>query len=498
MKFLDIKEDNGGKTHGKEPGFLDNPEFFNFCKKPYIHFQIDGHWEISPMETKEFKSRFKYLYLKQYNECIAEKVIYDFLEDLKMKAVHECQNIDLFPRAAWHNDIIYYDLVNRDWQAVKITPEGRTIEQPPTLFRRFVHQEQQVTPEKCSDVKNIYRIFEIVKLKNEDLKLLFLVSLIAKFIPSIPHPIDVTFGPQGSSKSSLDTIKKLLVDPSKIKVCGMPRNMDELILIASHHLYLAFDNVSVIKEEQSDTLCRIATGEGFSKRELYTNDGEFVTAFQHSISINGINNPILKPDLSDRSILFELDSPSKKERMGEDLIKEIFKDIKPGLLGSIFTIISKAMAIKQNVHIEELPRMADFAEWGYAIAEAMESGGGERFLNINNANIMERTIDAMQHEIVAEVLLRFIQEPDKINEGWIGTMKELYVQLFLRLEDLSISYDQKQFPKSHIALAKRINAIVVNLKAAGVIVEKCRDRRDKTVNDGIVERLVKITYVGTD
>jgi len=146
--------------------------------------------------------------------------------------------------------------------------------------------------------------------------------------------------------------------------------------------------------------------------------------------------------------------------------------------------------LNDKEELEKLNSAVEIVNKFIASSVKCKGCGGERFLNINNANIMERKIDALQHEIIGELILRFIREPDKINQGWVGTMSELYKLLYVRLGSLGISYDQKQFPKSHIALAKRINAIVLNLKAV-VIIEKCRDRR----NDGKVERLVKITYV---
>ena len=41
----------------------------------------------------------------------------------------------------------YYDLTNSNWSAVKITPEGWSIENnPPILFRRYSNQLPQVNP----------------------------------------------------------------------------------------------------------------------------------------------------------------------------------------------------------------------------------------------------------------------------------------------------------------------------------------------------------------
>jgi len=81
-----------------------------------------------------------------------------------------------------------------------------------------------------------------------------------------------------------------------------------------------------------------------------------------------------------------------------------------------------------------------------------------------------------------------MEEPENRKQSWIGNMTELYEELWKRLADLGISYNLKKFPDSHIALGKRINEIVVNLKGAGIHVERYRERRTK---GGKVERLIK-------
>lgn len=51
--------------------------------------------------------------------------------------------------------------------------------------------------------------------------------------------------------------------------------------------------------------------------------------------------------------------------------------------------MSKALALYPTITLEKLPRMADFAKWGYAIAEAI-GGHGEKFLVDYAANIADQ------------------------------------------------------------------------------------------------------------
>ncbi len=52
----------------------------------------------------------------------------------------------------------------------------------------------------------------------------------------------------------------------------MPRNPAELVQQLAHHWMPIYDNITSIPLWISDTFCRATTGDGFSKRELYTDD----------------------------------------------------------------------------------------------------------------------------------------------------------------------------------------------------------------------------------
>ena len=51
-----------------------------------------------------------------------------------------------------------------------------------------------------------------------------------------------------------------------------------------------------------------------------------------------------------------------------------FEADKPSILGGIFDVLVKAMNIYPTVSLQSFPRMADFAQWGYAIGEALGTG----------------------------------------------------------------------------------------------------------------------------
>ena len=130
-------------------------------------------------------------------------------------------------------------------------------------------------------------------------------------------------GEQGSAKTTLQELIKMLVDPSIVKTLTFPRDINELVQQLSHNYIAYYDNISIIKEQISDALCRAVTGSGFSKRQLYTDDDDIIYNFIRCIGFNGINLAATKADLLDRGIIIQLERILKENRRK---IEDIWKD----------------------------------------------------------------------------------------------------------------------------------------------------------------------------
>ena len=120
-------------------------------------------------------------------------------------------------------------------------------------------------------------------------------------------------------------------------------------------------------------------------RELFSDDGEIILKFRHSVGICGISNVATRPDLMDRAILVELGRLDESERRTEAEIEREFERVRPGILHDLFTTIAKSRTILPTIKDRNLPRMADCARWGAAIAEALGIGA-DRFFDDLAAN----------------------------------------------------------------------------------------------------------------
>lgn len=296
------------------------------------------------------------------------------------------------------------------------------------------------------------------------------------FIPNIPHPIPEAHGDHGSAKSTAFKFLKQLIDPSIFKILNLPKDIQALVQNLDHHYFAPFDNITTLSDSQSDALCRACTGEGFSKRALYTNDDDVIFDYQRCVAPNGVNIVASKADLLDRSILFWFERIPMDRRKTVDILRMSFEQVKSEILAGIFTILARAMAIKPTIRLDQLPRMADFMIWGCAISEAL-GDGWKAFYEAYNANIQSQNKEAIEASPVGELILKFMED----KPSWGGRAADLLNELEGVAGLLRINIKDKGFPKASNTLTRRLNDIKPNLLDEGILFEVRKGEKCNTL-----------------
>ncbi len=267
----------------------------------------------------------------------------------------------------------------------------------------------------------------------------------------------------------MSRLLRRLIDPSSLENLSFPRNPAELAQILSHHYMVPFDNVDMLQSQQSDALCRGCTGDGISKRQLYTDDDDIIYSFRRCIILNGINAAATKADLLDRSILIGLDRIANNERRDEERLETEFSQARPHILGGMLDALSKAISIKTNTRLDSKPRLADFANWGCAIAAGLGSSP-ECFMAAYMANIDEQNDEVVYGHPVAAAIMALMDK-----EGhWDGQAAALLDELEAEAAIQKIDVRDKMWPKSPSALGRRLNEVRTNLQDAGILISKCK------------------------
>jgi hypothetical protein len=431
-----------------------------------------GHGgQVINLNDGSFAKSLSYKFWKQYKRPLPGDADKQAISTLIGIATYEGQSRQLNVRIARDDSYLWYDLA--DGKVVRISTSGwQIISKPPILFRRDL-QKSQVKPE-LDGTLSLLKLY--VNVATDEDWLLFLVYVIAAYIPDFPHPLLILHGSQGAGKTTPMRLIKRLVDPSIIEGTPLPEKISDFVELVDNHAFLYFDNISHISTNISDALARAATGDSYRKRTHYTNRGNTVYYIQKTIALNGINQVVTKADLLDRSILIKLKRITPENRIPEEEFWTAFNHDKPQLLGAIFDTLVKALAIYPDVNLSLAPRMADFTRWGCAIAEAC-GYTQEQFLDAYKNNIGKQNDEAIDASPVARAIISLMKEYDH----WSGSPDDLLSLLNSNKDSFNVR-DSPLWPKAAEWMTRRLNEAQTNLNAIGIHIEVDRNSDGRVIS----------------
>ena len=401
----------------------------------YGRIKVAGHNEIVALESTKFEYYLSKLYYDLTGgEIVGQESVNNAKRVLIAETLFEGPTRELNLRVAWgekKGKEIYYDLADPEWQCIRITNESWQIvnSDSPVMFARF-NQKPQILPDKNYPNQIFDDFLDLMHIQEPGHRLLTKVWIISLFIPEFPHPIGITYGEKGGSKSTFCRFVKRLVDPNKIELLTTPQEKAEFVQ-QLHHNYLAvYDNIKKLPPWFSDEACKAITGVGSSKRRLYSDDEDIIYDYKRCLMISGINNSLTEPDALDRSILTQFDRIPDEQRKEESEIETIFEEMRPKLFGYILDMLVKTLQIKPSIKLSNLPRMADFTTWGEAVARAMGYQPME-FVNAYYDNIGKQNVEAIESNPVAQAVEKFVDSWYKEGQEtcWQSPTSEVYKKL---------------------------------------------------------------------
>ncbi|HVF00913.1 MAG TPA: hypothetical protein VNA27_06175 [Rubrobacteraceae bacterium] len=437
----------------------------------YATFRVDDHEETWPVESRRFELFLRQRFFEDYEKAPKAQALKDALATIVARAIFNGPEQQVFLRVAGHEGAIYVNLCNERWEAVEVTLAGwRVVTDPPVRFVRTKNSAPLPRPVGGGSMEDL-RPF--VRARGTDFELV-VAWLVGAFRPTGPYPLLEITGEQGTAKSTAARVLRSLVDPAQVSLRALPTNERDLAIAASANWVLAFDNLSYVRPQVSDAMCRLSTGGGFGTRALYTDDEEALFDAMRAQIVNGINRVVLRGDLQERSIEVTLLPIPKDERRAEREFWAEFETARPKIFGALLDAVSAALRNVEEVRLEELPRMADFAVWVTASEEALGWEQGA-FMAAYCGNQRAATEAALEADPVAVALTKMLELQAK-NE-WRGTSEEL-------LEDLGkeVSDDvrhSKAWPKAPNALSRRLNRLAPLLREVGIEYEEREEGREK-------------------
>jgi len=277
-------------------------------------------------------------------------------------------------------------------QAVRLRPGGWSVEAAKPTFVRSNSAQALPHPIAGGEINLLWKIANIP----EDARLLVIAWLVECLRPDTPYPVLELLGEHGSAKSTAQTALRRLIDPNDCDLRGIPKCADDLFVSGGANHMLSFENVSFLPAPIQDALCITATGGGYAKRRLYTDEDEAVITLKRPVVLNGIAATVTQQDLVSRAITVEL-TPITDAREIQKLASQ-HEAYRARILGGLLDIAAKALTYLPDMKLPaaERPRLIEFAYLGMAVAKAMGKDPAEFMRQFNEARQdgVERTIDA--------------------------------------------------------------------------------------------------------
>ncbi len=420
--------------------------------------QVVDHVEIVRLQSAAFRQWLSHRFFLQEGHAPSAQAMQDALAVLSGRALFECAERKVYVRTASIGDNLYLDLGGPSWEVVELAPTGwRIVDNPRPAFWRPRGMLPLPMPERGGTLEDLRPFLNVGSEADWQL---ITGCLLAMFRDTGPFPVLVFHGEQGSAKSTLVRVLRSLVDPVRAPLRSVPRNEQDLSVAARNGWIVALDNVSFVADWLSDAICRLSTGGGWAGRELYTNLEEAVFEGQRPVILNGIEELGSRGDLIDRSVAITLPRINDNHRLTERAFWRQFEVARPGILGALLDIVCAGLKNLPSVHLDRLPRMADFSLWATACEPA--TGWTLPFIRVYEGNRADANTQVLESSPVARFLL------DVVTDSWQGTASELLVLLDGHAPDAMRNL--KSWPKSGQALSNQLRRLQVNLRNEGLVV----------------------------
>jgi hypothetical protein len=435
----------------------------------FADITINGHRQTWPIRSKGFKHWLLKSFLDETGGAPGSEALNAAMNAIEARARFDGEERPVYVRVGGLDGKYYVDLCDAKWRALEIDASGwRVIENPPVRFRRTAGMKPLPEPIPGGSIEELRSFLNV---QSEDEFVLAVAWLLACLRNRGPYPALVLSGEQGSAKSTFTAILRALIDPNTAPLRSLPREDRDLFIAAKNGHLLAFDNVSSLPPWMSDTLCRLATGGGFSVRQLYTDMDEVLFDAARPIMLNGIEDFVTRHDLADRALLLTLSPIPEECRRPEAELWTAFEAAHPRILGVLLDAVVTGLRELPSIRLERHPRMADFARWGAACETAFWPAG--TFMLAYGRNRDEVVANLVEADPVAVAVRQLMAR----QETWRGTASELLDELGKFAGERNSKVNG--WPQTPQGLSGRLKRAAESLRKCGIQIDKRREGRER-------------------
>ncbi|MFZ5616214.1 MAG: hypothetical protein ACOZAA_02675 [Pseudomonadota bacterium] len=446
-------------------------EFFADANlRRYAKVPVGKTRKILPLESQQFSEYIRRAVYQSDGTVLAEHKLKELVSLFSAKASYDGDARRVYIRTAPidHADPlkgIEIDLGDEDGQCVRITADEFTVCQPSVEFLRPSNYLTLPIPAPGGDIR---RIFDYVNVEGDSNQIALITFLIASLYPTGPYPMLVLTGQEGSGKSVATELIAKTIDPRTGTQRSMPQSERDIAIAAMRAHLLTYDNLSDLKWDVSDTLCRISTGATIEVRKLYSDADVFEMTFMKPLLLNSIIDLVSRPDLAQRTFILELTpiTPSKRRLRSE--LEKTFADDSAHIFGGICRALHTAMAEYRKTKVLMPPRMADAAKIAAAASSSFNSTPNEVVKALNEVQNNQKKVLASE-DAVCRAIKAFLR-----SQIWEGDATTLYGELTQQVNS-ALTPRPPNWPKDVATFSKHLKRQHENLKGIGIIVTNSRD-----------------------
>jgi hypothetical protein len=457
--------------------------FHTSDKVAYADVTIDGNRHTYAVRSKAFRLWLSGEYLDSTEKGIGSQTLQDTLSTLEAIAIFRGETREVHLRTAEYQGKIYLDLGTPDWKAIEVDASGwRLILEPPVRFWRpdsLLPLPIPVTGGNLDELKDLLNV-------DGSSWTLIVTFLLFCFCPDKTYPVLVLSAHRGSGKTAAAEIIKGLIDPGKAALIKLQNDTHKLAVAATRRHLMVYDNVSHISPDQSDDLCRIATGFGFSTRTLHTTDEETTFELTRPQIITAIDALVTRDDLADRVLMAQLPEIQAEKRLPQGELNAKVEAARPRILGALLTALSQTLA-QPRPNPATLPRMADYALFAIASEKALGLKDGEFMETFEESREQSRQI-VIESSPVGEAIVRLMEATPLI---WKGTISQLLKDLENHTDEAT--YRSRYFPKASNMLSRQLKRLTPDLKALGLEVREGIRSNNKETRSIVIEKVLKVS-----
>jgi hypothetical protein len=454
--------------------FVDEPNglFYTPNQHAYADLFVEGCRQTWAVRS----SQFRHAYMRYVNRQIQQMIDADPLmalalrgslsksavnaaiDNFEMKAIVSTIERNVHLRVASDSGDLFVDCCDSGWRVIRITGVGWKVIEASTAvrFRRTRGMVALPVPQRGTRIEELRPFLNV----SDGDFVLVVAFMVAALRDRGPYPILVLNGEQGTAKSTFARIVRSLIDPSSVPLSSLPPTSRDLFIAANNQHVLSFENLSKLTPTMSDSLCRLATGGGFRVRTLYKDSDETLFDASRPIILNGINNFVTRGDLQDRAIVLPL-SPISDRRTEKSLFAD-FERKCAGIFGALLDLMVKGVERLPDTHLNNPPRMADFATWAVACGlegfEAAYAANRQNAINVLLENdLLAKSLMALElpWEGTAHSLLNIVGPATKVVNPKMLSEDLRRLAPMLRTVGIEVIHEQRTAERRLIRIQRR-------------------------------------------